>query len=410
MYLSNALRFSIFDALFYALMVGFGEAYFSPFALALNHSIFFAGMLITAPLIFGGFLQLISPAIYDRFRSHKKIVVAGVVIQALSFLPLVVGALIGKLSGALLFMMITLYWALSLGISPSWNVWQKSIIPERVRTKFFSNRTLLMAVASFAGIFLGGVILDHYKFIGKPLFGFATLFLFAAFLRLGSAHYLYRQPDEIKPAPLEKITITKLFSVFKTDTMGRMLLFVLGVRFCVFLSAPYFGPYMLRVMKLDYFWFTMIIAASVAGRIMVMGFLKNHLTKENQARYLFIGSAGVALIPFFWTLSTKIQFIMLAEFFSGICWGMFDLTFFLLTFNGIPEERQPVLLSTFNFLHTIVMGVGTLIGGFILGSISDPYHGHMSIFMISSIARALALLLFPGMLLRFSRVKSLFSF
>ncbi len=405
MYLSNALRFNIRDAIFYSLMVGFGEVYFSAYSLALGHSVFFAGMLTTAPLIFGGALQLLSPQIYHWIGSHKKIVVIGVLFQALCFAPLAIGAFFGKLSEPFLFITISLYWALFLGLGPSWNVWQKSIIPEHIRTRFFSDRTMLMAVANFLAILLGGTILDHYKKFEHPLTGFAILFLVSGFFRLCSVHYLKRQPEERDPTPLGSINKKELFAIFSSHKMGKTLLFILIFRFAVFVSAPYFGTYMLKVMKLDYFSFTIIVLSSVLGRVVIMRILKHSLTKHNTHRFLFLSVVLIAMNPFLWTLTQKLSFIMPIEFISGVCWGIFDLTFFLLTFNEISKERQPVILSTYNFINTIVMGVGTFIGGTILNAFGNSYHGNMTLFLISSCARAAAILAFPGFLLKLQEVK-----
>ena len=59
-----------------------------------------------------------------------------------------------------------------------------------------------------------------------------------------------------------------------------------------------------------------------------------------------------------------------------------------------------MVISTFNFLNTVVVGVGTLIGGILLNDFGNSYHGHMTLFVISSFARAASLIVFPGIILK----------
>src|ERR1700753_2338980 len=86
------------DGVSFSVMVGVGESYFPAFVLALGLGDVAAGLITTVPLAAGAVLQTISPVAVRWFGSHRRWVVFCAALQALCFLPLSIGALMGHMS------------------------------------------------------------------------------------------------------------------------------------------------------------------------------------------------------------------------------------------------------------------------------------------------------------------------
>ena len=131
MLLRRDLRASLSDGAGYGGMVGFGEIYFSAFALAIGLGELMAGLVASLPLLAGGILQTISPLAIRWLGSHKRWVVCCAAMQSLTFVPLIVAACRGHLSGIGLLWIAAVYWAAGLATGPAWNTWIGTIVPSR---------------------------------------------------------------------------------------------------------------------------------------------------------------------------------------------------------------------------------------------------------------------------------------
>ena len=129
MLLRRDLRASLGDGAGYGGMVGFGETYFSAFALAVGLGELMAGLVASLPLLAGGILQTISPLAIRWLGSHKRWVVCCATTQSLTFVPLIVAACRGHLSEAGLLWIAAVYWAAGLATGPAWNTWIGTIVP-----------------------------------------------------------------------------------------------------------------------------------------------------------------------------------------------------------------------------------------------------------------------------------------
>lgn len=116
--LRRDLRLCTLDGAGYSVMVGVGESHFVLFVLALGAGEATAGLAATLPRVIGGLLQLLSPWAVARLGSNRRWVVSCAVAQSLSFVPLIVGGLVGSMPLWLAFAAIGLYWSTGLPPAP----------------------------------------------------------------------------------------------------------------------------------------------------------------------------------------------------------------------------------------------------------------------------------------------------
>ena len=104
-------------------MVGVSEMYFIPFVLALGVGEVSAGLFFTIPYLCGSVLQLLAPWGVSFLKSPRKWVLCCAIVQCLSFIPLIDGAIRGSLPAWVIFASFALYWGAAIGAGPAWAAW-----------------------------------------------------------------------------------------------------------------------------------------------------------------------------------------------------------------------------------------------------------------------------------------------
>ncbi|MBF0315683.1 MAG: MFS transporter [Oligoflexia bacterium] len=347
-------------------MVGFGETYFAAFMLAYGHSELIAGLINTLPLVGGGILQMLTPRMLLLFQSHKRFVVSGVVLQGVFFLLIALLALIEGMPAWPAFAIATLYWGAGMAVGSTWNAWMHSLIPQSIRTGFFSKRLGFNSITTLLAMLFTGILLEFTRNSSKThvLQIFAGMFCASALARLFSAYYLNRQSEAHYQQQLTPLDFRKVFKNLFHHSYGKVLLFVLVFRFGVHISAPFFHPYMLVKLQMSYWVYMTVMASSLIGRIFIMRFAKSLSRMLGDEKVLLVASLGISFIPLAWILMcNNFAAIFVIEFFSGILWGLFELALFLIVFNRVPTVEQPTLLSGFNLINNTIVVLGSLVGG-----------------------------------------------
>ncbi len=115
------LRAILGEGAAFSIMVGVGESYLPAFALAMGLGQVAAGLVATIPLLAGAVLQLVSPLAVRRLGSHRRWVVWCAALQAMSFLPLAVAAMVGRINVVVMFAVVAVYWGAGQGTSSAWS-------------------------------------------------------------------------------------------------------------------------------------------------------------------------------------------------------------------------------------------------------------------------------------------------
>ena len=396
------------DALYFSLMVGAGETYLAAFVLSQGYSDLLAGWITSFPLIAGGILQMVSPAMVNRMGSIKRWVVFTAFAQALVLFALAIQAQIGFNSYVLIFILASLYWGSGMANGPAWNAWMGSLIPFNMRTSFFSVRNMISHASVLGGILLGGWCL-HMGESGDNTHRFSFLILFggAGICRLISTYFLYRQSEaNISGIRDDKIpdqkSLKDWFRIFKQwqgQEVGKLLVFMFVLGIGVHFGAGFFTPYMLNKIKMSYNEYAIMLGTALIARVFTLFFLKHYLSKWRSERVLLVSVLGIVPLPILWNLSHDFYYLLSLQFLSGAAWGTYELVTFLFIFNGIPFQDKTSLLSLFNLLQTIAILIGASVGGWYLFSQDQTWIAYESLFNWSSLLRLGALAFFPGVIL-----------
>ncbi len=402
--LRHDLRLMTSDGLLFSIMVGAGEAYLGAFALAAGHSEVVAGWLASLPMLGGAILQLRAPRMVQRFGSLRRWVVTAAVVQALSFLPLVVAAATGYAPLWMLFGAAILYWAANLATGPAWNTWVTTLVPVRIRARYFAGRSRVTQIGTLLGLAAGGLTLQFWTGGSKAGGGtaaFAVLFGAAFVARLGASRCLAGQSEPERLPPDFRLVPIREFLHRRGGAGAKLLLYMLAVQVAVQISAPFFTPFMLGQLHLNYGAFMTLLGASFIGKMLALPLIGRIAQRVGPGRVLWIGGLGIIPLAAMWLVPAgpyMFEYLIFAQLLSGTLWACYEMGTFLLLFETIPAAERTSMLTLFNCANAAAIVTGAAVGGWLLSTFGTDHSAYMLVFLISSAARLLTV----GLLTRIS--------
>lgn len=390
--LRRDLSSSVTDALAYSVMVGVGETYLAAFALALSVSQTAAGLIATVPILGGATLQLISPRFVQRLQSNRRWVVLCAAVQAMSFVPLGIGALMGKMPVWALFVTATVYWGAGLAVGPAWNTWMETLVPGRIRAKYFARRSRLSQMAVFLALVGAGFLLQYGRETDQLLNTFAILFCIAGAMRFISMLFLARQSEEEVD-----LTVTRLVSPVELvrrmarQADGKLIAYLLAVQVAIQISGPYFTPFMLGRLEFSYREYLMLLAASFVAKFLAFPLWGRIAQTLGARKLLWIGGLGIIPMSALWIPNQSVAYLFVVQMLGGVVWAAYDLGVFLLIFESIGREERTSVLTSYNFANAVAMVGGSVMGGILLHFYNESTQGYMILFGLSGVLRIVTL-------------------
>jgi hypothetical protein len=390
------------DAASYGGMVGVGETYFAAFALAIGLGEIAAGLVSSIPLLIGGVLQLVSLRAVRLFGNEQRWIVICATLQGLAFIPLVAAALLGSMKLVPLLLVVSLYWTGGLAGGPPWNTWMDSIVPPRVRSKYFARRSRSIQLCTLLGLVGGGLLLRWTDSRGDVLVGFATIFILALVFRFWSITWLlrHRTPRQrtssddavrsvIASTPAKKARLAKWH--LPDVTPFQLLAFVVAIQASVQISGPYFASYMLKQLHLSYGEFVALLAIAFLSKILALSWWGKLSREYGTNALLWIGAFGIIPLSSLWILGQNVIYLAAVQALSGFIWAAYELGFCLLVFEKVPIERRTGMLTYYNLANMLAWCGGAFIGACLLKQTDTSLIGYWWLFGASTAFRFLAL-------------------
>ena len=384
------LRASMLDGGFFGVMLGVGETFLPAFALAIGLGEVVSGLVTSLPVFFGGVVQLVSLRALTWTGSYKRWIVAGVTLQAMTFVPLIVAAIYGSISAWAFFLVASIYWGSGMASGPAWNAWIGHVVPEPIRANFFAKRTRVIQLTTLVGFLVGGGFLQYAEGTDAVLWGFAALFIVAGLSRFACSIYLVKHrtsksDDDVHPEPARLMETWRGIS----SKSRSLIIYLICMQACVQFSGPYFVPYIIKRLDYSYAAFATIIAAALVARVLAMNLWGKIAQKYGTDRLLLIGGLGLLPLASLWILSSSLWWLIVVQILSGFFWSAYELSFFLMFMEELPQKRRATALTIFNFGNSLTWCLGALAGGWWIAHFGTSIVSYHSIFIISSLSRVL---------------------
>lgn len=388
--LNRNLAVSTGDAATFGVMVGIGETFLPAFALAVGLGEVMAGLVASIPLLAGGLIQLATPWVLDRFNHRQAWVVGASTLQALAFIPLIIAAFFGSISSWGLLLVASIYWAGGLASGPAWNSWIEQLVPRTVRAGYFAKRTRATQMATLCGFVGGGLLLQYGRGVGWVTTAFAILFIVAFLFRMISVVMLaaHKTPPPKRVAPFSD-SVTKKTAC--TLNGRHLLIYLVIVQGVVQISGPFFTPFMLKKLEMSYIVFTMLVAVAFTAKIVSLAAWGKIAKNRGAAWLLTCGAIGIVPLSSLWTVSEALPWLIFIQAINGCMWAAYELGFFLLFFEALPQSQRVKMLTYYNFANTASWCLGATVGAMVLNAFDASIQGYHTLFYLSSIGRGVAL-------------------
>ena len=396
---SRSLKSSIKDGAAASVTTGLGDNFISAYAIALGATNFQLSILSALPTLMPG--EWLSTKFMDKF-SRKRIVLTGVLIQAILWLPIALLSLLFlkdiKYAPLMLIIFYSVYMFSGFFFGPSWSSWMRDLTDGIERGSYFGRRNKILGIAGLTATVSAGLILDWFKNRELVFVGFGMIFAIAGISRLISRHYLKQQYE-----PKLKLTEGYYFSFWQflkkapTNNYGRFAIFLASMNFATAIAGPFFAPYLLKSLGFSYITFTIVnLIASTAATLLVMPFWGRFNDYYGNVKTMQLTAFLVPVIPFLWLVSPSPYYLIGLQVFSGICWAGFNLAAGSFTYDAVTKPRMGLCVAYTGTLSSMGIFLGSVVGGLLASYTTISMNIYLFVFVVSGLARLTFAVLLSG--------------
>lgn len=365
----------------HAVMVGVSESYLGALAVELGHGDAAIALLVTVPLLCGALAQLLSEAIARRV-GRRRLVALGAAGQALAHLALYAIVARGDARLAPLLAAKIAFWTSGMVIAPAWSTWMAELTERIPREVYFARRSALASATLLVTFWFAGHHLESGRRASDALGAFSLMFVIGLIARGVSAGLLLATPSS---EPKSARSSPSLVEVLRTARL-RTPAYLAAMTFGTYLAAPFFTPYMLRDLALDFERYAILIATATLAKTLSFSIYHRLAIRYGLSRVLVASGIGVASIPFAWAATTSFGWLLAAQAISGMAWSGLEYASFQLLLSSADDEHRFGLMG----LSSAASGVMQVTAG-LIGSALLPEIGFGGVFIASGVFRALAL-------------------
>ena len=364
--IERSLDSSIKDGVGYSAMVGFGENYFSSFAVTLKASVGEIAFLSAFSMLLGNAFQMLWSHIADRLRTRKKVIVVSCIVQSLTFLPIMFTPIIFSHKPVIgLIVFVALYQIFGHAVAPAWNSWMGELVPENSRGSYFGRRSRIIGIATFLSFMAGGIILENFSG-DRSIIGFIIIFSIALIARFFSVFHLSRMHEPIyKPYPEGKLSLKEFLRRLPYSHFGKFTTYLFILNFAIYIANPFFVVYMYRTLDFTYLQFMIVTAANIIPTFVAMKYWGKYGDRFGNKKILVITGWLIPFNPLLWLLPFGFWYIFLIQIWTGFVWAGFQISSSNFIFDVIEKEKRSKIISYFNFLMGLAIFCGSMIGGFL---------------------------------------------
>ncbi len=392
--IKKSLRYSILDGSFYSVMVGFGESFFPAFGVFLKATSFQLGLLTSLPQTVGYLSQLLTNKFLAVFKSRKTFVNLMALLQGLTYLPVSLLMLNGKMNLTYLIFFACLYYLLGMLPVPAWSSWMGDLVAEKVRGAYFGSRNNIIGLVNFGSFLTAGYLLQDFSKT-SPALGFALIFGIALLARVISFFWLclkYEPPFILDSDA--RAGFSGIWKMLKVKNFGIYVAYQAMMNFALYMAAPFFAPYILRDMNYNYQMFTIITAAVLVSKYLAMPIWGKLSDKYGAKKILGLSGYLLPLNPLLWVLSTNFWWLIFAQIYAGFVWAGFELSSFIFIYDMTIPEKRTTAVACNNSINGLAILAGSISGSFLVGHNQLFWSKYYLVFIASFLLRYLTSVIF----------------
>jgi len=291
---------------------------------------------------------------------------------------------------AFLFFLVLLFTSVALQTVSNnmWIAWMSDLIPKRIRGRFFSRRMQIHLVSGFLIGYLFSFFIDMFESttgswkhnllqkmniiqffqVNNLPYALTLIFIIGTGLGLYGLTKLYNQGERVI-----KKSISKDFSIYEpllNSDFRKLLRFGLWWMFAIGIGSAFWGPFMIKVLKLSLVQMQLYGMIQTIGMLVAFRFWGKLIDKFGNKTVMkicvFIGAINPCLWLFF--TETSYSLIWIEAFSSGVMWSGANLVTFNFVLSIAPRGKEQHWSALYSALTGFMMLSTILLSGFLYPS------------------------------------------
>ncbi|HLD35304.1 MAG TPA: MFS transporter [Planctomycetota bacterium] len=362
----KSLHYSIIEGGAASVMGGFGDSKIGYFAIFLNASNPLIAFLAAFPPVIGTLTQLISVKILDRSGKRKPLILPGVIINMLMWLPIFLLPFLFPAAGPVLLIIAVVVSTGAVNFSiPAWNSLMGDLTEPAKRGRYFAKRNIFVMSFSWISTVAAYGVLEYFKLTNEWI-GFGIIFGVAFISRGVSAYYLKKM---VEPAYVAKKDDYFSFWDFlrrsPKSNFAHFVFYVALITLAVNISGPFFAVYMIRDLKFSYTQIAIIDTGQIVIQILMMRYWGGLCDRYGNRSVLSFTGWLISFVPILWLISPNFYAIIMFQVFAGLIWSGFSLAAGNFIFDAVSPPKRARCVAYFTLINTLGLFFGSIFGGWI---------------------------------------------
>jgi len=335
---------------------------------------------ISSLTVLAGIIQFFSPLVLEKLNRRKAIVtwfnaIHRFMLVMLVLVPVLPVSMIGRL-----YITAALYFVSHLVVnaaSPATTNILISIVPQRMRGKYFSIREAYLIFGSSVLNIIMGKVLDVFDMQNKTYEGYLIMYsvAFAAMILNLVSYINIKEPP--MPVQRKNINFKMLFSLPLNDerfTKIIILFFLWGL--ALNFASPFFSVYMVSKLELSY---TFIMINGFLNSLSYVVSVRFWGRLADRSSFTYSAMLSITLLGIVHTLWFFVSpgsallspIIVFLHILSGISWGGVSISLFNVPYEYTPEEGRTVYLGFNAALSGLVGFLASILSSWMVGAMEN---------------------------------------
>jgi Na+/melibiose symporter-like transporter len=314
-------------------------------------------------------VQIFSPLLFEKIRRRKSLVVSLFFIYRILIVSIVFVPFIFASSHNRVITVISLY-AIGMTmmnfVSPASLSWQMSIVPENMRSMYFSRRDFYALVFNLVINLILGKIVDYFN---KDYMGFAITICFVAVLVIIEFIFMSKTAEPKLPKSGVPLKLRNVFIVpLKDKVFRKVILFATIWSLAVNIAVPYFSIYMVKYLNLDYKYIMVLNLISSVAMVLTIRLWGRISLKLNWIQTAQISMSILVMCYGLWSfVNTKTLYLLpIIHILNGAAWSGINFAMLNVPVAYSPVKGRTMYIGLYSSLSGFLSFVAVLVGAEIL--------------------------------------------
>lgn len=372
-YLDSRRAFTVDGATSMTITTLVSNAYLSGFLQSLGISTVLNGIISAIPTLLS-VSQPLGAALAQNIKKRKPFVSTGAFVHRLMFALMFLVPLFIQNPGARIAVATALFISahfISAFINPAATNWLISLIPQKVRGKYFSIRELYSLVTVSAVTILVGFLLDYFKNSGNQTGGFVSLGVIIAILTIINLLSLSKamEPESVEQRTQGEGLLKTAKMVFAEKTFRPILIMSIIYNLGVQISIPFQGIYVVGELKISYMMISILTFACSIQKALIIKKWGRYADKTSWANVCKKSLALIAvahILNFFLVPTNAAWLYPINCLIASSGWAAVGMAMINVQYDYAPLKGRTMYIGICAAATGVIGFSGVFIGSFIL--------------------------------------------